>query len=557
MQTRQTALPEALPGRLGAAWRNQLLASFLAIAIFSVLSAWAGIKSKGFLEADGCVHYEYARFAVSEHHLFTNVWGRPFCTAIYCLPAYFGGLHGVRIASLVIALAIGLITYRIAQNQGLRSPALALIFLLGQPMVFLHSFSELTELPFALLLALGFRAYQARAWLWLAIVASILPTARPEGFGFLIMTAVALLLHRRCRYLPILVVPLLLWSVAGWYFDLCPQPWWRKIPQWLPQNWPYSSESVYGRGFILRFVVLLPAILSPLVFPAVLIGIWRSFSFRKQTDLVLDASWDAITGDDHRLRVQWLIALIPLTILATHSLLYWAGRMASSGELRYMTAAAPMWALLAASGWEWLFSRMTWRAPLTCAGLAVLLPLMSNLAYTVVPLKMDPDWQRGEEAVRWLQSSKYRQSHPKVIAPHPAVKYYQGVSPTDPAITPEWSRYTVQSPPPGAVLVWDPNYTRWNSDASRVVCLEDVQKAGWICVKTFQVVNSQPGRPGKLAILMYHVKKPILSLFGKHVAEPGQQQPREILGEWYIFASPLDLNGKPTPRDPQTRPASQ
>ena len=39
-----------------------------------------------------------------------------------------------------------------------------------QPLVFLHSFSELTELPFAFLLTLGFWAYQRRQFLLMAFV---------------------------------------------------------------------------------------------------------------------------------------------------------------------------------------------------------------------------------------------------------------------------------------------------------------------------------------------------------------------------------------------------
>ena len=44
-------------------------------------------------------------------------------------------------------------TQKLAAGQGNRLPALALIFTLGQPLLFLHSFSELTELPFALVIS--------------------------------------------------------------------------------------------------------------------------------------------------------------------------------------------------------------------------------------------------------------------------------------------------------------------------------------------------------------------------------------------------------------------
>ena len=518
------------------------------MAIFVALSATAGIRSEGFLEADGCVHYEYARFALEEHHLFTNVWGRPFCTAIYCIPANLGGLVGVRLASLAMALAIGVITWRIAKNQGYLWPGLALLFLIGQPIVFLHSFSELTELPFALLLALGFWAYQARRWLWMAVFAALLPTARPEGFGFLMMAAVALVLHRRARYLPVLVAPLMAWSAAGWYYDLCrPRPWYSGIATWLPRNWPYSAESVYGRGFVGRFVVLLPAIVSPAAFPAVMLGAWRSFGM-KQGPGIISRCFDAIFGDDHRVRVQWMIALIPLMVLAGHSVLYATGRMASSGELRYMTVAAPMWALLAALGWEWLFVRLKWRRPMTWALVGLVVPVLANVFYRVVPLKMDDDWVRGGEVVRWYRSSPYRENYPLLIAPHPAVKYYQGVSPANKDVSPEWNHDTANRPPNGAIFVWDPMYANYNSDARRIVSLEEIEKAGWVRVHTFAKVYKEEARPGRIGMAIFHVKRAVMGMLGREVDDPRLRPAKLVVGEWYVYLSPVDVNGRKTER---------
>src|SRR5687767_4513026 len=46
----------------------------LAVVTFSALSLAAGLTSDGFLEADACTHYLYARFALEEPHYFANVW---------------------------------------------------------------------------------------------------------------------------------------------------------------------------------------------------------------------------------------------------------------------------------------------------------------------------------------------------------------------------------------------------------------------------------------------------------------------------------------------------
>src|SRR3954462_13224184 len=101
------------------------LSMAIAIVIFAVFSTTAAVYSRGFLEADGCTHYLYSRFVWEEPHLLTNVWGRPFCTAIYAIPAKLFARQGMRSAAMLMALAICLLTYRIARKQNYRLPALA------------------------------------------------------------------------------------------------------------------------------------------------------------------------------------------------------------------------------------------------------------------------------------------------------------------------------------------------------------------------------------------------------------------------------------------------
>ena len=462
-----TALTDPLPVIVPAqhhARRTQLLPAVLAIAIFTSLSIAASVWSEGFLEADGCTHYLYARFALREPHFLVNVWGRPLFTSLYALPAALGGLLGTHLMSLAIAIACALVAQSIARGQGYRWPELALIFTLAQPLVFLHSFSELTELPFALLMGGAFLAYQRRRWLALAILAGLGPLARPEGFGFLLLAAVALVAQRRWLSLLVLPVPLVLWNHAGWVISGAQGPWLR----WLPSNWPYSQQSLYDRGNILHFVALLPAVTSPLVFPATLVGMWRTLIDR--------------FDDRHRQLCQRLIALIPLMILIGHSLLYATGRLASSGELRYMLVVAPFWGLLSARGWEWLFTRLNWRRALTCAGFAALAGGLANVIYPVVPLvpKPDEDYARANEFVAWYRRGDLSQRYPRVCAAHVFVYYFLDVSPTDPVRGLEYVRGKLDPPPPGTIVVWDPVYSLYNSDARRSIAVEELLASGWV-----------------------------------------------------------------------------
>src|SRR5215218_10564639 len=118
-------VPPPLEGRT---YRNGL-ALVMGVIIFAALSTWCAVKSVGFLEADAMTHYMFARFSFREWSYFVNVWGRPLCTGIYAIPANLGGVLGARAMSLAMAVAIGLVVYRVARNQGFRMPAIATLVL--------------------------------------------------------------------------------------------------------------------------------------------------------------------------------------------------------------------------------------------------------------------------------------------------------------------------------------------------------------------------------------------------------------------------------------------
>jgi len=493
------------------------------ILIFSALSLVSAVTSKGFLEADGCTHYLFARFSFHEPAYFVDVWGRPLCTGVYSFGAHFAGLIGVRVTSLLLALATALFTWRIARNQGYRWPALALMFTLGQPLFFLHSFSELTEMPFAALVAAAFWAYQTRRWLLFAFLVGITPLGRPEGFGFLLLAAAALVLHRRWPALLLLPVPVLLWEYAGWVLygrEPYPEglglfglhvhlPTTLQWLAWLPHHWPYAATSLYSRGHPLHFVALLPAVVSPLVFPFMWIGMWRSL--RRPAE----------TNGAHLQRCQIVIACIPALVLLAHSVLYFLGKMASNGELRYMLVATPFWALLSAKGWEWAFTRFEWKRPFLVAGIAIALPVLTNCYYGVIPLRQADDWNHAEQVAAWYRSlpqfSPLRKDYPYVMLSHPGLFYYLDLSKNDLDRCRVWHKSTIRQPPPGTLVIWDPVYGVFNSDANLSITLDDLRANGWVQASASPAATDSPNSPW----------------------------PDEAF-EWQLFLSPKTVAGKPT-----------
>ncbi len=493
---------------------GHVLPVVVAVLIFATLSLLAGFGSDAFLEADATLHYLYARFAIAEPYRFVDVWGRPICTAIYALPAALAGRTGTRIASLVLAIGVAWIAMRIAKRQGHAWPALALIFTLGQPLVFLHSFTELTELPFALLVGGAFLAYQSRQFVVMAALVSLTPLSRPEGFAFIFMAFVALVLHR--KWWPILLLPigLLGWDLAGWHLYGRAEPWYR----WLPDHWPYAAESAYRPGYLLHFVASLPAIVSPLVFPATVVGIVTTLALLKGREGV------RAFFADHGRRCAVLVALIPLSILIVHSILYWRGKMASNGELRYLLTVAPFWGVLAARGWEWAADQlpMLRRRVYLVAGIACLLPAVTNIFYRVLPLGEDRDNKIARIAATGLREHQ-DSTHPFIMAANPLIFYFLDVSPTNGSRVKDLNSTTIASPPAGTRLVWDSLYGQYNADRSRVVNEQSILAAGWIPDPILQAeLDRLPPPPSR--------------------ADGWNAQFHERVTEWRSYKSPQALN---------------
>lgn len=486
-----------------------------AVCLFALVSLGLNVTSSGFLEADGITHYLYARWALAEPHLLTNVWGRPVVTILHALPAqlpgtFLGqpwGLIGVRAMSMLLAIGAALVTWRVAAGQGSEHghdrPGVAAIFLLCMPLVVLHSISELTELPFAFLAISALRAYQHRRWWLLALLAGLLPAARPEGFGFALMAAGGLLLHRRWLALLLVPLPLIVWDRVGWwqYGNVAPGQWW-ELFRWLRENWPYSEESTYQSGPLLKFVGMLPSVVGPMIMPFVIIGVVASFSRRDAdtrrpaasgtADAVVPAPGDegtlayasrdtpapARSGGwrDHGTRVAWLVAFLPLFVLAVHSVLHWLGKMASSGDVRYLVSVAPFWALLGARGWDWLSRRFEWRFNYLPAAAAGVLPLViMQIAYPIVPLESDQPGREAQGVARWYERSDWSRSHPRLLTDHPIVWLTLDINPQAGG----GGKERIMQAPPGTVFLWHEIYSTHNADDRFVVPAEVPAMHGW------------------------------------------------------------------------------
>jgi hypothetical protein len=460
----------------------------VALLVFAALSVAAAVTSVGFLEADSLTHYFSARFAFVELHRFVSIWDRPLFILLYSAPAALGGVLGARLMSLALAIACALLTLAIARRQKCRWPELALVCLLAQPLLFLHSFSEMTELPFAVIVGVAMLAYQKRWWGLMTLAVAFSPLSRPEGFGLLLLAGAALVLHRRIAWIVLLPLPLILWSSAGWMLSGRPAYGWGAMDcvRWLSANWPYSGISVYDAGPLLftrarpgggsptvSFLLRLPAVISPLLFPFMVWGVClclgKSRAFFR----------------DHAARCQVIFAALPLAVLAGHSILWWRGLMASSGELRYLLVVAPMWAMLTAIGVEWAFVRIQ-RLPWLFVTVAALVPVAYNIYYPVVPFGIYDDDLLAKDVAAWYRGDPQLQHrYPRVAASYIALYKELDISTLDCARATAWKRDTVRQRRQDTLLVWDEIFGDHNADTELCIPREMLLANGWIPLRRF------------------------------------------------------------------------
>lgn len=456
-----------------------------AILIFSVLSVWMAWTSEGFLEADGVTHYLVRHFALERPVYLVDVWARPVCVILYAIPAFFG-LFSARVMSLVIALLVLVVTILISRKQNLAPAGWVGFFLLTQPLFFAHSFSELTEIPFAGLLGLVFLAYQSQKFGWMALLAAISPMARPEGLGVILLTAVALILHRKAHWVLVLPLGLITWSWVGWHMFGGPMeyPWYR----WLIENWPYSQKSAYGQGSFFRLTVLLPAVIGPFAFPMIWLGVMRCLRGAGLLRRFLD---------DHESRCRVLMAVIPLGVLGVHSLLWMLGRMASNGEPRYLLIVAPFWAILAGMGWETFYQQMRIGYPIRWALVGALIPGAVNLFYPVLPLKMTDDHRLAQQIRHWLDArTDPIHTVNRIASASPYVFLELNLDRLDRSKVVDASRQTVIHPLRNTLFIWDSIFSDRNADQALVVTPGMLESNGWVLLQRLD-----EGKSGKYALI--------------------------------------------------------
>jgi len=360
-------------------------------------------------QVDGGLHFLFARWAWTHHELFIGVWARPLFTFFYSFPAFIN-FRAARALTVVICLAIGWQTWRLAEEFKLPRAPLSIALLFLQPSFFLFCADTMTEPIFALVYVIALRLHHRGKMIAGMIVASLMILARPEGFFLGALWACWVLKQafvalrsngdkqyqfstvRRAFHLKVLLQPsfLVIGFCIWWLVALCLTGDPLFIKHNWPSNWPMTG-TVYGAHGLAAYPSRLPEMVGLFLLPVFVYGlIWL---LRRRQLATLTSSF--------------------LLLFVVHTILRAYGMMGSAGYPRYLVTISPAMALITLAGWnamaQW-FAHVSRPVRIACATIILAISAWCNFVYAD-----GAEWSRDARALNALhQRYQMRLNQPPV-----------------------------------------------------------------------------------------------------------------------------------------------
>lgn len=281
------------------------------------------------------MHYQFARWAFTNPENLLNSWANPLFT-LTAAPFALLGFKSLQLMNIILGILAGYFAYRVAKELNMKSPLLALVICSFTPVFMITFFGGTTEIMFAFVAILGTFLLIKERFLAGAIVISLLPLIRLDGFILLPVYAIYFIRRRQSRFLPLLLSATVSYSLIGMLFG-------RNL-LWLFEGVKIWSDGIYGHGSFFQFILRSPGffgIPNEIFFVTGLVaGLWLYIRERKEYSQ------------------EFVLVVLPFVIyFLAHSFAWWQGIGNSQGLSRYMAAIVPFMAVMATRG-LYLFAKM-------------------------------------------------------------------------------------------------------------------------------------------------------------------------------------------------------
>lgn len=409
-------------------------AFFMLFAVYSE-GDWGG--------ADSMVHYRISRYAFKYPGLFLDLWGKPVFN-ILSSPFSQLGFLGLKFFNVCVALVSSWIAFSLTRIMKWPLNYLAIPMVLFAPMYFIIIPSGLTEPLFGLVLISAVWLFFKDKYVLSAVIISLLPFARNEGFIIIPFFFLAFLLRKTYKPIPFLISGYVFFSLLGWLIF--------KDIFWISKHFfgPDASQ-IYGSGKLLHFVNEIDDILG---FP--LLVFWLAgFIFS------LAALFKNGTKISHEHYFFLLVVCPPLFYFVAHSVVWWLGMGGSLGLTRVIGGVLPLAALVSFRGIYEVYKWLSKNAYLAVAFVFACLFLIVYYPFTRfdVPIRIGEAEKLIKEACNWLKDEGLDE---KLIYYYdPSIPFYLDKDPYDKRSVHELvpdREHPENGMPADAVVFWDAHF---------------------------------------------------------------------------------------------------
>lgn len=303
--------------------------TYLVITIYAILGIITIILFDGTGGGgDSIYHYLYAKEAPENINLYFDHWAKPLWVLV-ASPFAQLGFVGMKIMNLLAMIGTLLYTVRTAELLKLKDAWVSALLIMVAPLVYVLTFSGLTEPFFAFLLIFSTYLFLKNKVFWSVMLISFLPYVRSEGLFYIGIFGFMLIWTKQWKYLPVLILGSLVYGIAGYpvHGDLL----------WVFNKVPYAKlSSTYGDGTAFHFVDQLLYVIGIPFYVLFWIGMvgWLRKTFKSGFDANL----------------TFIVYGGAVSFIVAHSIFWYFGIFNSMGLNRVLICIIPFLAIIGLIG---------------------------------------------------------------------------------------------------------------------------------------------------------------------------------------------------------------
>jgi hypothetical protein len=313
-------------------FKNPLLVFFFAV-VAVVGSVWI-LLSHEFYYIDECAHYLYSRFVIESLPITVQAWHRLLPQWLFAVPAQFG--HTVTMFfALALFLILLFITYRIAVLHGIRHAEWVVLLVGLQPVLFDLSYSCMTEMPAAFMIALSYLYHLKGKHGWSLALASMAILCRTEMYLFAGILFLAYVWKREWKILPLVLVGPLIWIGSSTIIS-------GNVATFFTEWAAFAKLGKFIPGVsVMHYITNLDTIFG--LTQALLFAAGAGFIAEKKKSSEFGIIYSAIA------------LTIVIHTLAGAEIFHWT---ASIGELRYIAVVGPLFGIVSLYGFSEILDKI-------------------------------------------------------------------------------------------------------------------------------------------------------------------------------------------------------